>query len=181
MANDLVKVGCAVLDDYEKWLRERAYDLVWECGDKASAKADEGFKSAYYSGENDVEAWFEVKGSPMIGVAEAEVIADGEAALFIEFGTGVNNRTTAAERKERAEVSPGMLAHGEYGQQKGSNPKGWAYYGTPGNSPNARWVAERSKGDVIRTTGDTAASPMYMAREKIIKDSNKIIKEVFKK
>ena len=176
MANDLVKVGCAVLDDYEKWLLEKTDALITKCGIDASEEAYGGFEAAYYSGEKDVRTKFEKTGD-----LEAEVAAIGDTVLFIEFGTGVNNRTTAAERKERAEVSPGMLAHGEYGQQKGSNPKGWAYYGTPGNSPNARWVAERSKGDVIRTTGDTAASPMYMAREKIIKDSNKIIKEVFKK
>lgn len=176
MANDLVKVGCAVLDDYEKWLLAKTDEFVKECAERSAAQAGNLFEQAYYAGENDVQTGFDITGDK-----EAQVYATGEAALFIEFGTGVNNRTTAAERKERAEVSPGMLAHGEYGQQKGSNPKGWAYYGTPGNSPNARWVAERSKGDVIRTTGDTAASPMYMAREKIIKDSNKIIKEVFKK
>lgn len=176
MANDLVKVGCAVLDDYEKWLLEKTDEFVKECAERSAAQAGNLFEQAYYAGENDVETGFDITGDK-----EAQVYATGDAALFIEFGTGVNNRTTAAERKERAEVSPGMLAHGEYGQQKGSNPKGWAYYGSPGNSPNARWVAERSKGDVIRTTGDTAASPMYMAREKIIKDSNKIIKEVFKK
>lgn len=176
MANDLVKVGCAVLDDYEKWLLAKTDEFVKECAERSAAQAGNLFEQAYYAGENDVQTGFDITGDK-----EAQVYATGEATLFIEFGTGVNNRTTAAERKERAEVSPGMLAHGEYGQQKGSNPKGWAYYGTPGNSPNARWVAERSKGDVIRTTGDTAASPMYMAREKIIKDSNKIIKEVFKK
>lgn len=176
MANDLVKVGCAVLDDYEKWLLAKTDEFVKECAERSAAQAGNLFEQAYYAGENDVQTGFDITGDK-----EAQVYATGEATLFIEFGTGVNNRTTAAERKERAEVSPGMLAHGEYGQKKGSNPKGWAYYGTPGNSPNARWVAERSKGDVIRTTGDTAASPMYMAREKIIKDSNKIIKEVFKK
>ena len=176
MANDLVKVGCAVLDDYEKWLLAKTDELVKECAERSAAQAGNLFEQAYYAGENDVSTGFDITGDK-----EAQVYATGDATLFIEFGTGVNNPTTAAERKERAEVSPGMLAHGEYGQQKGSNPKGWAYYGTPGNSPNARWVAERSKGDVIRTTGDTAASPMYMAREKIIKESNKIIKEVFKK
>lgn len=176
MANDLVKVGCAVLDDYEKWLLAKTDEFVKECAERSAAQAGNLFEQAYYAGENDVQTGFDITGDK-----EAQVYATGDAALFIEFGTGVNNRTTAAERKERAEVSPGMLAHGEYGQQKGSNPKGWAYYGTPGNSPNARWVAERSKGDVIRTTGDTAASPMYMARERIIKQSNKIIKEVFKK
>ncbi len=176
MANDLVKVGCAVLDDYEKWLLEKTDAFVKECAERSAAQAGNLFEQAYYAGVNDVQTGFDITGDK-----EAQVYATGDATLFIEFGTGVKNRTTAAERKERAEVSPGMLAHGEYGQQKGSNPKGWAYYGTPGNSPNARWVAERSKGDVIRTTGDTAASPMYMAREEIIKDSNKIIKEVFKK
>lgn len=176
MANDLVKVGCAVLDDYEKWLLEKTDEFVKECAERSAAQAGNLFEQAYYAGVNDVSTGFDITGDK-----EAQVYATGDATLFIEFGTGVNNPTTAAERKERAEVSPGMLAHGEYGQQKGSNPKGWAYYGTPGNSPNARWVAERSKGDVIRTTGDAAASPMYMAREKIIKDSNKIIKEVFKK
>jgi hypothetical protein len=185
MANDLVKVGCAVLDDYEKWLRERAYDLVWECGDRASTKADEGFKSAYYSGENDVETWFETNGSPTIGIAEAEVIADGEATLFIEFGTGITNPTTAAEGKERAEVTPGMLAHGEYGTKHGASPKGWYYpieKGLGKNPPPGTELA-RKKGmeNFIHTYGSAAASPMYMAREKIIKDSNKIIKEVFKK
>lgn len=176
MANDLVKVGCKALDDYEKWLLAKTDEFVKECAERSAAQAGNLFEQAYYAGENDVQTGFDITGDK-----EAQVYATGEATLFIEFGTGVNNRTTAAERKERAEVSPGMLAHGEYGQQKGSNPKGWAYYGTPGNSPNARWVAERSKGDVIRTTGDTAASPMYMTKEKIIKDSNKIIKEVFKK
>ena len=39
MANDLVKVGCAVLDDYEKWLLAKTDEFVKECAERSAAQA----------------------------------------------------------------------------------------------------------------------------------------------
>ena len=177
MANDLVKVGCAVLDDYEKWLLEKTDAFVKECAERTSAQAGNLFEQAYYAGENDVRTGFDITGDK-----EAQVYATGDATLFIEFGTGVNNPTTAAERKERAEVSPGMLAHGEYGLKKASNPKGWVYSGEPGTSQHAS-VVRYDEGTALatRTIGDSAASPMYTSKELLNKKFKGIVKEVYRK
>lgn len=180
MANDLVKVGCAVLDDYEKWLLAKTDEFVKECAERSAAQAGNLFEQAYYAGENDVQTGFDITGDK-----EAQVYATGEATLFIEFGTGITNPTTAAEGKERAEVTPGMLAHGEYGTKHGASPKGWYYpieKGLGKNPPPGTELA-RKKGmeNFIHTYGSAAASPMYMTKELLNKESKSIVKEVFKK
>ena len=149
---------------------QRLIDLLAEVGVN-EAKAQ--FTDAIYSGVNDTEVSSSIQ--KIEGGYKATVRADGEAVLFIEFGTGILN-PYPDRMDEYITVPP--TGHGEYGKGKGMNPKGWAYYGMRGNS--SPYYTTEVRPGVFRTIGNPANSSMYKSRLRVEEEINKCVKEAFK-
>ena len=76
------------------------------------------------------------------------IIIAGEAAIWLEFGTGV-----AKNSKSYPKQVNGIVPHGQYGKGKGANPNGW-YFSLP--EAEAEAYVARYGGKVIHTkSGDT--------------------------
>lgn len=130
--------------------------------DVAQAK----FTRATYDGTNDVKVH-----SEWINDNTIQVIANGHAVTFIEFGTGV----TYSEQHPLASEMGAI--RGSYGKGKGRRSS-WTYYGVKGT--NGRFIRSSDKGDVYRTHGNPPARAMYLASKEIKQKILDICKEVFK-
>lgn len=91
------------------------------------------------------------------------VFAEGEEAVFIEFGAGVYHNGAAGSSPHPWGAERGYLI-GEYGQGKGKR-KGWAF--------------RTSGGEVVKTHGTPAAMPMYRGLQEAIQAMDSMIGEVF--
>ena len=122
------------------------------------------YANAQYDGDNDVtvSAYFESDNRVVVS-------ANGQAVLFIEFGTGV---TYTEEHPKANEL--GMI-RGSYGQGKGSN-ESWTYYGSEGT--NGIVIRESDKGNVVRTRGNPPVNAMYKASKEMLNEIENIAKEV---
>lgn len=153
------------LNKLEEEINETIPEFVKECAEIATDEATNNFASAIYAGTNDVTV-----NSPIIDGTSATVSASGSAVNFIEFGTGIFY----------PDVHPDMglngFSRGSYGKGKGSNPKGWAYQGDPGNSPSSYPIGK----GYVRTRGNPANMCMYKAREHVSENAVDIWKEVSK-
>lgn len=92
------------------------------------------------------------------------VIAEGEDAVFCEFGAGVYYNGGAGSSPNPYGSNLGLTI-GSYGQGKGKQ-KAWGYYDTNGN--------------LVITRGTPASMPMYHAIQTITQKAIEIAKEVFK-
>ncbi len=124
------------------------------------------YSKAQYDGENDVTV-----SARMEENNKAVVSANGQAVLFIEFGTGV---TYSEENPKAAELG---MVRGSYGQGKGLNDS-WTYYGVKGT--NGILVRKSDKGTVIKTQGNPPANAMYKASKEMLNEISNVAKEVFK-
>lgn len=118
------------------------------------------FSTAMYAGTNDVEITVEPKNNGF------EIVATGQAVLFIEFGTGIKN----PEHPQSAEFG---YAHGTYGKGQGANEKGWVYYGEQGNA------GQPIRDGVYRTLGNPPARAMYNSSKEMGQEIYRIAQEVF--
>ncbi len=142
--------------------------------------ADEGlevarmeYKSAPYSGINDVSVDVEYKGEG--NRYTAKIRASGTAVLFIEFGTGIFHDSN---EEERAMVEKGnVLKHGEYGYGLARNGA-WTYTGEMGSNPPDGTT--KLKNGKVWTTGNEPTPAMYDARKRIMDIYIQTVKEVFK-
>lgn len=91
------------------------------------------------------------------------VIAQGEDAIFCEFGAGVYHNGGAGSSPHPYGSQLGFTI-GSYGQGKGKQ-KAWGYYDTNGN--------------LVITRGTPATMPMYNAIQMILPRILEIAKEVF--
>lgn len=91
------------------------------------------------------------------------VFADGDQAVFIEYGAGVYNNGAAGFSPHPWGVEKGFLI-GEYGQGKGKR-KAWGYI--------------NSAGEVVVTHGKPAAMPMYHGMMDAIRVIDELVQEVF--
>lgn len=92
------------------------------------------------------------------------IIADGEDAVWCEFGAGVYHNGAVGSSPNPYGSEHGMTI-GSYGQGKGSQ-KAWVYKGE-----NDEWVV---------THGTVATMPMYKALLSVANRSIEIAREVFK-
>ena len=115
------------------------------------AETQEEFNNAAYSGDNDVSVKYEMteKGG--------KLIAEGKSVMFIEYGTGVSY----------PDHPSGKYQHGTYGEKRGANPKGWFYYGEPGNLGEVPLRKDLAEKGLIHTYGNPAACIMFNAVDKI--------------
>ena len=137
---------------------ERLFDKLSYLG---AFRARVDFTSAMYAGTNDVEVSVEPKDNGF------EIVATGQAVLFIEFGTGIKN----PEHPQSAEFG---YAHGTYGKGHGAYEHGWVYYGEQGNA------GQPIREGVYRTLGNPPARAMYNASKEMREKIAEIAREVFR-
>jgi len=125
------------------------------------------FGTAQYDGNNDVV----VHTPEWAGESTIIIRATGKSVTFIEFGTGVTNFA-----QHPMAIKMGAY-RGLYGAQKGSNPKGWSYYGVAGT--NGELVRASPEGNVYRTHGNPPARAMYLADKEIRNNIVSVAKEIF--
>lgn len=165
------------VQEYKKWLTTKTAELVSLLTRNGATVASAKFAGAAYAGFNDVEVTSEIHsdGKRTVGT----IRADGDAVLFIEFGTGITMPEAPAE--ELAITTPGIPGHGTYGQGQGANPKGWIYEGMQGVVvPNGTAESTVAPGKV-RTFGNPASHSMFDTRQRLIDDFDKYVQEVFGK
>lgn len=99
------------------------------------------FSRAIYSGTNDVTVRVDDDGT------KATVYAEGEAVMFIEFGTG-DKYGHGHPMNEEFGYGPGTYSDGPNGKHHWNDPKGW-YFGhgqhTFGNPPNMAMIHARDE------------------------------------
>lgn len=154
---------------YRRWLEERTQELVKRLAERGKEVASVSFQNALYDGVNDVEVNVEQRGEKVCAV-----VATGNAALFIEFGTGVYFPND----------HPEPMPHGTYGQGHGNDPYWW-YTGQPGNAGGTLAQGRRKDGTVYTkanttiTHGNPPSASMYNARKQLTEEIYEIAREVF--
>ena len=147
--------------DFESKLR-RVRELI---GERIWWSAQNGFKSAVVS---DVIAGPQVANDVTVTIEHNDdmtvIIADGEEAVFIEFGAGVYHNGAAGSSPHPWGAENGYMI-GEYGKGQGKRNV-WALPGSTKQSPNL-------------THGTPAAMPMYLGLMEGIKEIESIVRGVF--
>ena len=139
---------------YRKWQEEKARELAERLASLGATVASIRFSRAVYTGKKDVEVSVEELPNGY------KVKADGEAVLFIEFGSGVT-------------YGYGHPEAGELGMGPGTYPDGKGHWDDPKG-----WYLPKSAGGG-HTFGNPPAMPMYEARKAIEQELPRIVKEVF--
>lgn len=161
---------------YRQMIVDGSKKLVDTLADEAVQKAQRDYSTAKYAGDNDVSV-------SRANQAELHttITASGEAALFIEFGTGIKK---ADAPEARADLKSGnVVGHGQYGHHLGRMKNGWRYKGTMGaNPPEDTFRIEwgRSHYGEIVTLGNDATPALYMAKKHAKDRLPDLVKEVFK-
>ena len=148
-------------------------EIVEELAKAGADIARVNFAGAEYAGTHTENISFKISDNGK----KATVYADGDAVLFIEFGTGIYKSVPAGEYDEI--VSGSVVDHGEYKRKQGANPWGWFYTGSPGpNHPSDTQVAY-GKPNTVHTYGNDANSSMYNARLELEKQYEGIVRKVW--
>ena len=158
------------LEEYEKWLNEKAKVLISRLSERGYEVASAGFGSAEYDGVNDVTVDIDDRGE-----LRKAVVAIGNAALFIEFGTGV------VYPDNHPDKPAGIAGRGEYGKGHGSQ-RTWGYYGDELGSHGVYATTKKGKirePHVVLTHGNPANMPMYLGAKTVKEEFEAIVKEVF--
>lgn len=175
-ALDVASIDNAIreLERYRDDFKAKCEQLRQKIAERIMWSAQQGFNAAMVS-----DTYMQIDGkakqsiSPKMGGqvevtvehgdAMSVVIADGEDAIFIEFGAGVYYNGAAGDSPH-----PWGLEHGfgigTYGQGKGVRDA-WGY--------------KDENGAIILTHGTPAAMPMYRGTEEAIRALDDIVREVF--
>lgn len=152
------------VEKYKREFQENCKRLRQLIGERIGWSAAHGFNSALTA---DV-----VFGTPDPANVQVEVddrddvtvvFADGEQAVFIEYGAGVYNNGAAGTSPHPWGEEKGFLI-GEYGDGKGKR-KAWGY--------------RNNAGEVVVTHGTPAAMPMYHGMQDAINVIDDLVREVF--
>lgn len=150
------------IEAYRNSLPNRLERLLERLATIGATEARVRFSQAMYAGNNDVTITVEP-----VGQTCWQIIAEGQAVLFIEFGTGISN-------SEHPQSSEFGFRHGTYGKGKGMNPNGWVYVGEQGNA------GQTVREGVYRTKGNPPARAMYESSKEIQGEILRIATEVFR-
>lgn len=143
------------LEQFKNWIEAKTKALNERLAEVARERAAEVFANAEYDGENDVEVYANPTSNGW------EVIANGKAVFFIEFGAGVFYNTGPTYPEERPE---GIVGIGEYGKGRGKQ---------------IRWRYKGADGEVHISHGNPAYMPMWKGREEAFARLQQIVTEVF--
>ena len=151
--------------EYRINLQKKHRELLDRLAKFGVEKAEIRFLKSNYSGTYDVRLEMKKRGKNV-----RAVVAHGDSAVFIEFGTGITYYPLHPEADALG------FQRGTYGQGKGANPKGWVYVGEQGTG-DAKEL--RNRNGVFRTKGNPANMPMYLTVEELKREIVNIISEVF--
>lgn len=151
------------LEEYEREILRKCDLLRDRVAEELRKEASEGFSGAIVDDlvlgggrKADVNVSVDSRGSITV------VIAEGEDAIWCEFGAGVYHNGSAGSSPHPKGAELNFLIGG-YGKGKGKR-KAWAFY---------------DDGDLSITRGTPAAMPMYNAVKKVSERIVEIAKEVF--
>lgn len=163
---DLYEIDKAIkqVEEYKKTLESNVTKFVTAMTEVGEEQATINFKSAQYDGTNDVKV------SSRVYKKSGKIIAEGNATLFIEFGTGVYYGNAHPEAYQNG------FFPGSYGPNGLKNT--WAYYGEGGT--NGVYRKTTDKGDLYTTHGNPANRCMYNAGKTVEAQAPRIAREVFK-
>ena len=142
------------LDEYYADLIEKSNELCERLAEIAQDEAQTLFYGAEYDGINDVDVYIDQIQNGY------SVVAQGDAALFIEYGSGV---TRGKGHPEPEGYGPGTYP----GKGHWNDPKGWYL---PVDA-----LGERG----IHTYGNPPAAAMYRAKQEVIDRAQEVADEVF--
>lgn len=154
------------LDAYQELVESKCQKLVDRLTQMGVSVASARFASAVYDGVNDVTVRAEQGGG------YSAIVAEGNAVLFIEFGTGVTHASPV-----HPEASSLGFSRGSYGAGKGSQ-RSWRYYGEPGTSGEV--ISENEKGTLVQTRGNPAGMCLYETEKYLESVLRQVVKEVFR-
>lgn len=154
------------LQNYKKWILEKTQEFLKALGEEGVQISSVKFSEAEYDGTNDVSCSVEERDSTKVAV-----VAIGNAALFIEFGTGI----TYADNHPEAAAN-GMI-RGEYGHRLGRLEKGWRYKGDPGT--HGEVITEGKHAGEVHTYGNPANMCMYLTIRELEQRFEEIARRVY--
>lgn len=142
------------LEDYKVRLKQKVEMLCLRLAEIGAVRVSLGYARAIYSGKKDISVVVEAIPN---GYA---IVANGEALLFCEFGTGV---TYGYGHPEATQYGMGP---GTYPDSKGhwDNPKGW-------------WLPKEKGGG--HTYGNPPNAVMYRTARELEQELVQIAREVF--
>lgn len=123
------------------------------------------FSTAQYDGTNDSSVTIEQTQNGY------NVVANGKAVAFIEFGAGVHYNSGVSYPIAKPS---GIVGIGEYGKKQGKKDE-WRYKGEPGTNGTPS-----SDGRTIKTHGNPAQMPMYHALTAMQGEVERIVREAFR-
>lgn len=123
------------------------------------------FTTAQYDGSNDSTVTIEQTQNGY------NVVANGKAVAFIEFGAGVHYNSGASYPLPKPS---GIVGIGEYGKKQGKKDE-WRYKGEAGTNGTPS-----SDGRTIKTHGNPAQMPMYHALVAMQDEVYRIVREAFR-
>lgn len=129
----------ASIDDAIKAIQDLQKSIhastISSVGDVSGAMAEElrdGYMSpkTLYAGSKAGMQFYSTEVEATDREVKSTVVADGPQVLFIEFGTGDNDRYYG-DSPTRVILNDPLAARGTYGSGKGSSKHGWFYTGMP--------------------------------------------------
>lgn len=142
------------VEEYKAWLKDRSQVLLGRLAQMGATHASLRFTRAIYTGLNDtVVTVSRISNGYMVR-------AEGEAVLFIEFGSGIT-------------YGSGHPEAGKYGMGPGTYPSDKGHW----DDPRGWWVPKDKGGG--HTFGNPPAMPMYEAVKELEMALPGLIKEVF--
>ena len=143
------------LQDYSRWLHKKADQLAKKLADMGVVNASIEYSRAIYTGNNDITVRVEQKGEGRYAIT-----ADGEALLFIEFGTGIT--FSYVQHPQNADFGMGPGTYPE-GVGHWDDPRGWYL---PGSGS-------------VHTYGNPPSMTMYETAKGLREQLQEIAQEVF--
>lgn len=160
-----ISAAIIALDDYSRWIETRADELRERVAYFIAKDASAVFNTAVAEDdlrEGTITGKVEVSVQPE-GDNVTLVIADGEDAIFMEFGAGVYYNGAVGGSPNPLGVNLGFTI-GSYGFGLGKREV-WGYTG--------------EDGELHLTHGTPASMPLYRALQSVRQDLVQIAKEVF--
>ena len=150
-----IKRAIKELKAYKQEFLKKEKRLIEGLAEIGLKEASVRFTTAMYDGTNDVSVKLDETNNGYV------IIAEGQAAAFIEFGAGVYHNTGEPYPNPRPQ---GIVGIGEYGKGYGKR-KAWGY--------------KDENDELVITRGNPAAMPMWYASEEMKNSVLKVVKEVF--
>lgn len=147
--------GLRELKAYRDAVERKEAQFLEELANIGVREASVRFTTAMYDGVNDSDVTLETIENGY------QIVAEGKAVAFIEFGAGVYHNPTEPYPNPRPD---GIVGIGEYGK---------------GYGKRQAWGFKDDSGELVITHGNPAAMPMWHASEEMRNSILKIAKRVF--